>query len=98
MKLNIGKQGVTLTVTPRVNDSGLVTMDIRQEVSDAVVTTTSTLDSPTLRKREIESVVAINSGETIVLGGLIRDTETYSESGIPLLHKIPLIGGWKIIF
>jgi len=84
--------GVTLTVTPRVNDSGLVTMEIRQEVSDAIPTTTSTLDSPTLRKREIESVVAVNSGETIVLGGLIRDSETYGESGIPLLHKIPIIG------
>jgi len=84
--------GVTLTVTPRVNEGGLVTMEIRQEVSDAVVTTTSTLDSPTLRKREIESVVAINSGETIVLGGLIRDSQTYSESGIPFLYKLPIIG------
>jgi len=84
--------GVTLTVTPRVNDSGLVTMEIRQEVSDAVRTTTSTLDSPTLRKREIESVVAINSGETIVLGGLIRDSQTYGESGVPFLYKIPVIG------
>ena len=84
--------GVTLTVTPRVNSSGLVTMEIRQEVSDAIETETSNLDSPTLRKREIESVVAINSGETIVLGGLIRDTQTYSESGIPVLYKLPIIG------
>ena len=84
--------GITLTVTPRVNNSGLVTMEIRQEVSDAVETDTSNLDSPTLRKREIESVVAINSGDTIVLGGLIRDTKTYSESGIPILYKLPIIG------
>ena len=84
--------GITLTVTPRVNNSGLVTMEIRQEVSDAIVTDTSNLDSPTLRKREIESVVAINSGDTIVLGGLIRDTKTYSESGIPILYKLPIIG------
>lgn len=84
--------GITLTVTPRVNNSGLVTMEIRQEVSDAIVTDTSNLDSPTLRKREIESVVAVNSGETIVLGGLIRDSHTHSESGIPLLYKLPIIG------
>ena len=84
--------GITLTVTPRVNNSGLVTMEIRQEVSDAIETDTSNLDSPTLRKREIESVVAINSGDTIVLGGLIRDTKTYSESGIPILYKLPIIG------
>jgi general secretion pathway protein D len=86
------KTGVTLTVTPRVNDSGLVTMEISQEVSDAVVTTTSTLDSPTIQTREIESVVAINSGETIVLGGLIRDSQTTAESGIPILHNLPIIG------
>jgi len=86
------KTGVTLTVTPRVNDSGLVTMEISQEVSDAVVTTTSTLDSPTIQTREIESVVAINSGETIVLGGLIRDAQSSGESGIPLLKDIPVLG------
>jgi len=86
------KTGVTLQVTPRVNNSGLVTMEIRQEVSSAVTTTTSDIDAPTIQNRLIESVVAINSGETIVLGGLILNTETDTESGIPLLHKIPIIG------
>lgn len=84
--------GISLTVTPRVNNSGLVTMEIRQEVTDAVETDTSTINSPTLQKREIQSVVAINSGETIVLGGLIRDSQTYNESGIPILYKLPVIG------
>lgn len=84
--------GVTLTVTPRVNNSGLVTMDIKQEVTDAIETNTSTLNSPTLQKREIESVVAVNSGETIVLGGLIRDSKEYSEGGIPLFYKLPILG------
>lgn len=91
-EIQFRQTGVTLTVTPHVNNSGLVTMDIKQEVSDAVATTTSNLDAPTIQQREIESVVAVNSGETIVLGGLIKDTQTNNESGIPGLYKIPLIG------
>ena len=84
--------GVSLTVTPRVNNGGLVTMEIKQEVSNAVDTTSSDIDAPTIQQRQIESTVAINSGQTIVLGGLIQSTETDNESGIPGLYKIPVIG------
>ncbi len=84
--------GVTLEVTPRVNNSGLVTMDIRQEVSNAVTTETSTIDAPTIQQRQIESTVAINTGETIVLGGLMQELESEGESGIPFINKIPVIG------
>lgn len=84
--------GITLEVTPRVNNSGLVTMDIRQEVSNAVDTTSSSIDAPTIQQRQIESTVAINSGETIVLGGLMTNTETNNESGIPGLYQLPVIG------
>ena len=91
-EIQFRKTGVTLTVTPRVNNGGLVIMEIKQEVSSAVRTTTSSLDAPTIQLREIESVVAINSGETIVLGGLIQDSQTNNESGIPGLRNIPFIG------
>ena len=84
--------GVILEVTPRVNNSGLVTMEIKQEVSNAVDTDSSGIDAPTIQQRQIESTVAINSGETIVLGGLIKNQDTNSESGIPGLYKIPVIG------
>lgn len=84
--------GITLEVTPRVNNSGLVTMDIRQEVSNAVATTSSDIDAPTIQQRQIESTVAINSGQTIILGGLIRDSVTENEGGIPGLYKIPVLG------
>lgn len=84
--------GVSLTVRPRVNESGLVTMEVAQEVSDAQSTTTSGLDAPTIRQRQIESTVAVNSGETIILGGLIRDSDNHSRDGIPFLHKIPVVG------
>ena len=75
-EIQFRQTGVTLTVTPRVNSSGLVTMEIKQEVSSAVSTTSSDIDAPTIQQRQIESTVAINSGETIVLGGLIQDTNT----------------------
>ena len=84
--------GVILEVTPRVNASGLVVLDVFQEVSDVVETTTSDLNSPTIQQRSIQSTVAVQSGDTIALGGLIRDREEEAISGIPLLSSIPLLG------
>ncbi|MEY4720244.1 MAG: hypothetical protein RL563_2862 [Pseudomonadota bacterium] len=84
--------GVNLSIRPRVNAGGLVLMDILQTVNNAAETKVSGIDSPTIQKREIESSVAIQSGETIVLGGLIKEDNTYNRFGVPLLHEIPLIG------
>lgn len=84
--------GVNLSIRPRVNAGGLVLMDILQTVNNATSTKVSGIDSPTIQKREIESSVAIQSGETIVLGGLIKEDNTYNRYGVPLLHEIPLIG------
>ena len=83
--------GLTLTVTPRVNNSGLVTMDIRQEVATAAATTTSDIDAPTIQNRLVESVVAVNSGQTIVLGGMIQDQSTRGTSGLPFLQRVPVL-------
>ncbi len=84
--------GVILQVTPRVNESGLVLLDIGQEVSDVARTTSSTLDSPTIQQRRFTSSVAIRDGETVALGGLIRDNRSNGRSGIPILHDIPYVG------
>ena len=91
-EIEFRKTGVTLSVTPRVNNSGLVTMEIKHSVSDAVRTVTSGLDAPTIQQRELESTIAVNSGETLVLGGLIRDRNEKQNSGIPGLRQLPLIG------
>ena len=91
-EIDFRQTGVTLTVRPRVNDSGLVTMDIRQEVATAAATTTSNLDAPTIQNRLIESVVAVNSGDTVVLGGLMQDQASASQTGVPVLRRIPLFG------
>lgn len=82
--------GIILRVTPRVNPGGLVLMDIVQEVS-TVTSTTSTV-TPTIQQRRIESSIAIQSGETVALGGLIQDNRTQAKSGVPFLHTLPLIG------
>jgi general secretion pathway protein D len=84
--------GVILTVTPRVNASGLVVMEIEQEVSDVERTETSDIDSPTISQRRIASTVAVQSGETVALGGLIQDNLQQGRSGIPFLVRLPVIG------
>jgi len=84
--------GVTLDVRPRVNASGLVTLEISQEISSVIATTTSTINSPTIQQRLISSTVAINNQETVVLGGLIRADNTEDKAGIPFLNDLPLIG------
>lgn len=85
--------GVLLKVTPRINAGGQVTMEIDQEVSSASLTTTSSINSPTISKRAIETTVVVKSGETMVLGGLIKDDNNRGSSGLPYLSKIPFIGG-----
>lgn len=85
--------GVILQVTPRVNDSGTIILDITQEVSDVAATTVSGIDSPTIQQRRLTSTVATRSGQMIALGGLIRNSRTRSNSGIPFLSSIPVLGG-----
>lgn len=84
--------GVTLEVTPRVNAGGTVVLDINQTVSQVAPTTSSNINSPTFRQRRLVSSVAAQSGNTILLGGLIREDTDRGDSGIPLLHELPLIG------
>lgn len=67
-------------------------LDIEQEVSDVVETRTSGIDSPTIQQRKIKTSVAVDNGETIALGGLIRDKVTDGETKVPLLGDIPAIG------
>ena len=84
--------GVILNITPRVNASGLVILDIDQEVSEVIETTTSGIDSPTIQQRKLESTIAVQNGETVALGGLIRDRLEENETGIPILGDIPILG------
>lgn len=84
--------GVALAVTPSVNAGNTVTMSIEQSVTDVGQVDTATSQRSFLQ-RQIRSKVAVRSGETLVLGGLIRDNSTDGRSGVPLLQDIPLVGG-----
>jgi len=84
--------GVILRVSPRVNSNGLITLDIVQEVSDVTKTTTSNIDAPTIQQRRVQSTVTVEDGETVALGGLIRDNRTNNRNGIPVLARIPVLG------
>jgi general secretion pathway protein D len=84
--------GVVLKVTPRVNNSGLITLDIDQEVSNVSQTTTSNIDSPTITNRHVVSTVVVQDGQTLALAGLILDNQSNSRSGIPVLSSIPVVG------
>ncbi len=84
--------GIILKVKPRVNPGGLVTMEVSQEVS-AVADTEVATNQPTIQTRRISSTVAVQSGQTVVLGGLIRDKRTNAEGGVPVLYKLPVVGG-----
>ncbi len=84
--------GVILSVTPHINSGGLVTLDIEQEVSDVVQTTSSTINSPTFKQRRVKTKVIVQDGETISLAGLISENKTMGNSGVPLLQEIPVLG------
>jgi general secretion pathway protein D len=85
--------GILLAVTPRINSGGLVTLEINQEVSEANKSSiTGQNPNPDVSTRNAKTSVVVASGESIALGGLIRENRTYDSSGIPLLSKIPLIG------
>ncbi len=86
--------GVILTVKPRVNANGVVILEIDQKVDEVgkQAASGSNIDSPTIIQRQIKSTVAVISGESIVLGGLMKESHTYSNNGIPVLKDIPYIG------
>ncbi len=84
--------GIILTVLPRVNASGRVILDIDQEVSSVVKTTSSGIDSPTIQQRKLSTKVIVNDGESIALGGLIQERNTLDRGQLPVVGDIPLIG------
>lgn len=84
--------GVMLDVLPSVNAGGLVTMDINQDVTDVGPVDAATGQRSFLQ-RAIASRVAVRSGETVVLGGLIRDNTSRGKTGVPWLQDIPVLGG-----
>lgn len=84
--------GVMLTVKPRVTPGGLVQMEIEQEVSTVDTEKTSGIDSPTISTRNITSSVAVRSNQSVVLGGLIQNQQSTTNTGVPGLYNLPFLG------
>lgn len=84
--------GVKLEVTPSVNAGGLVTMDIQQSVTDVGPVDPAT-DQRSFLERNVSSRVSVRSGESVVLGGLIRDNKSRGSIGLPVLSGLPVVGG-----
>jgi general secretion pathway protein D len=82
--------GIILNVQPRVNSNGNVLLDIEQEISSVPQASTSL--TPTISQRKVKSEISVASGQTVMLAGLISDTQTNSRSGVPILDQIPVLG------
>ncbi len=82
--------GIVLTVTPRITANGYVTMDISQTANDLQGYTS--FNAPIVNKREASTIVNVKSGETIILGGIIRSTVSASTNKVPILGDIPILG------
>jgi len=85
--------GITLEITPFINDDGLVVMDIYQQIQDIIGTQTINGNAvPITTDREADAKVAVRDGEMIVLGGFIKSKTTSTKGGVPVLRDIPIIG------
>ncbi len=84
--------GTILKIKPSINDSGLVSMEINQEVSDFVYKRIGNSDYPVITKREASTYMVAQDGQTIVIGGLIQEKTGRTRAGLPFLSKIPVLG------
>jgi len=87
---NVGTQ---LTVVPTVNNDGYVTFRVLQEVSAlSAQTIAAAQNAPVITTREAETSAIVKTGHTVVIGGLIGESEQVTESGVPILKDVPLLG------
>lgn len=85
--------GITLDITPHISQGGLVRLEVNTTFTKLIEGTTgSSANTPTTAKREAQTVVSIESGSTVVIGGLIRDDKTIVQKKVPLLGDIPVLG------
>jgi general secretion pathway protein D len=81
--------GVILRVVPRINANGNVLLDIEQEISNVAAGTAGSL-TPTVSQRRVKSSIAVASGQTVLLAGLISERADKSRTGLPIIDQLPL--------
>ena len=84
--------GVNLDVTPTINARGVIIMDVVQQISNQQEADESVAGSPIIFERKISTEVIAESGQTIVLGGLISENSSYGKTSVPFFSSIPVIG------
>lgn len=94
--------GLTMTVTPQINDSGVVTLNVRPTISRVIGFVSDPNPSladadvvsqvPEIQVREVESILAVNNRDVAVIGGLMQDSNSQARDGIPVLSRLPVIG------
>jgi general secretion pathway protein D len=85
--------GVILTVTPHINENGLVSMEISQEVSDQSENVQAGGESyPSFFERSVNTTLTVKHNQTIVMGGLIKENKSDGRTGVPILNRIPILG------
>ena len=85
--------GVTLAITPRINSSGVVTMEINENVSSPIAPGSTGIQSDSFSQRTFSTQVTVQDGDTIAIGGFIQEQYGITSTGIPFLHRIPGLGG-----
>jgi general secretion pathway protein D len=85
--------GVTLNIIARVNSSGVVTMIVNQNVSTPQAPSAGGIQSPSFSTQSFQTQLTIRDGDTVAIGGFIQEQSGSSTDGVPLLSRIPLLGG-----
>lgn len=86
------KTGVNLAITAHVNPSGVVTLEINQEVSSPGPPPVGGVQSPSFSNRSVTTQVTVQDGDTVAIGGIISENNSQSSGGVPFLHRIPVLG------
>ena len=85
--------GLTLNLTARINPSGIVTLIINQQFSSPQAPSPSdSIQSPSFSNRTIQTQITVQDGQTIAIGGIISENNGYTTAGVPVLHRLPIIG------
>jgi general secretion pathway protein D len=84
--------GVILKVIPRVNSTGLVTMDVEQEISQVANQSGTGALTPTISQRQVASTISVYSGQMVALGGLISEQRDNDRTSVPIINQIPVFG------
>jgi general secretion pathway protein D len=90
--INYQNTGIILRVVPRINSNGKVTLDIEQEISNVSPNSATGSLTPTISQRRVKSSISVVTGQTVLLAGLISETQSRGRNGIPFLDQIPVLG------